>query len=412
MTDQFKNIVIGMFVIAACVIVIFLLLFLHPSPGNKGEKLRALFTEIDKINVGSRVTFAGKPVGEVTEIKEVEFARNGPKDENGHVYIYELTFAVDSSVKVFNTDEISLRTSGLLGERSVAIIPLAPKPGVTVRQLTDKDTIYAVSVSSVEDAMRELKSVAAKLDVTLDHANDILIDITEEEVIKKFGDTLDNMRDITATLNKPEELNAILDNFTEFSDTLARRLPKSWDIVDKSLDQVHMASEQLHSAAEHANTFTVSLNEITDKVKRGEGTAGKILVKDDLYLRLTSLLSKGDTVMNDVNHYGILFHLDKGWQRMRARRANLLLKLSSPQQFRNYFNDEVDQISSSLERVSMVLDKTNNQCFPLALDPEFTKVFAELLRRVEDVESSLKMYDQQLMETKVQETELIPCYTK
>lgn len=395
MTDQFKNVVIGLFVLAASVIVIFLLLFLHPSTGNKGEILYVRFADIDKVNVGTRVTFAGKPVGEVTAIREVEYDRQGPKDPNDHIYVYELTLAIDSGMKIYNTDEFTLRTSGLLGERSVAIIPLAAKEGQQPVLLTDKDVIYATQVGSVEETMKEFKEVADKLEKALDNVTAILEDVQNEQIVRKISQTIDNVKEITDAVNKPEQLASIIDNIHDFTTQLTKRLPHSWDMLDKSLD--------------HLQDTTSNTKILVSDIRAGKGSAGKILVSDDLYLRLTSILNKGETVMNDINHYGVLYNLDKGWQRLRARRANLLLKLSNPQQFRNFFNDELDQVQTALARVSMVLDNSANYypgC-PLSNNPEFAKVYAELLRRVEGIESSLKMYDSQLMESKVAETELL-----
>lgn len=395
MADQFKNIIIGMFVIAACVIVIFLLLFLHPSTGDEGEILHVRFADIDKVNIGTRVTFAGKPVGEVTEIKEVEFDREGRKDLSNRVYVYELTLAVDSGLKVYDTDEITLRTSGLLGERSVAIFPLAPPKGVTPKLLTPQDVEYATQVGSVEETMKEFKEVADKLDIALDNVTAILEDVRKEEIVHKVALTVENLQDITQALNKPEELTDIINNVQDFTKQLSSRLPHSWDTLDQALDQFRET--------------TTTAKGIVVNVQEGKGSAGKILVSDDFYLRLNAVMSKAETVMNDINHYGLLFHQDKGWQRMRARRANLLLKLASPQEFRNFFTEEVDQAATSLERVSMVLDKTASfyPCYSHAYDPEFTKVYAELMRRVQDIQDSLKIYDQQLMDIKVNETELI-----
>lgn len=394
MTNQLKNIIIGLFVISACVIVIFLLLFLHPSTGDQGEILHVRFADIDKVNVGTRVTFAGKPVGEVTEIKEIALDRNGPKDKGNHVYVYELTLSIDSGVKVYNTDEITLRTSGLLGERSVAIFPIAPPEGVTPELLNSKDTIYATQVGSVEETMKEFKEVADKLDVTLDNVTAILQDIQKQEIVTKVSQVLENARDITAAINKPEQLTSIINNVQDFTQQLVTRLPKSWDRLDAALDHAYNASES-------AKTIFVD-------VQAGKGSAGKILVSDDMYLRLTSILSKGETVMNDINHYGLMFNQDKDWQRLRARRANLLMKLRNPQEFRNFFNDEVDQISTSLQRVNTVLEKSAEMypCFSQAYNPEFTKVYSELMRRVQDIETSLKMYDEQLVDIRVNETEI------
>ena len=88
---------------------------------------------------------------------------------------------------------------------------------------------------------------------------------------------------------------------------------------------------------------------------------------------------------------------------------NLLQKLSTPQEFRNFFNDEMDQISTSISRVALILEKT--ECDPawccLMNDCEFKKVFAELIRRVKSFEEALKMYNIQVVDPEVRKTELV-----
>jgi len=379
--------------------VIFILLFIHPMVGDEGRVLRVRFSNIDKVNIGTRVTFGGRPVGEVVSIREIIEDPNPRATYDGQVYVYELQLAVDSSVDVYNSDEVSLRTSGLLGEKSVNITPLPPRSGVHLRLVND-EVIFADETGTVEDTFKEIKKLSDKFDIALDSFIDTLNDIKKNQVWEKIAGTFGNLEEITTALNKPSDWEEMLDNFT----TLSHNLVNSWDTFDETLINI-------------ADTV-VSAKEITDhgkvivaKVREGEGTVGKLLMTDDLYLRVTSILSKGETILNDVNHYGILFHLDKNWQRLRARRLNLLQKLCTPQQFRNYFNDEIDQISTSLSRVYMVLDKTgkNSMCPNLVRDYEFVKVFSELMRRVEDVEDQLKMYNTQLQDCNVQQTELRNC---
>ena len=408
MPDQVKNIIIGLFVLAALSIIVFIILFLHPTTGDEGQVLYVRFADIDKINVGTRVTLAGKPIGEVVAIREIQKGRMGISDDYGHLYIYELKLLVDSHVKIYDTDQVSARTSGLLGEKSVAIMPVALKPGEKADPVDPGEVLYATEAGSVEDTMKDFKEVADKLDIALDNVNLILEDVRKEEVVRKISETVQNLNDITASLNRPEDLEAIVTNLEEFTSILATRLPPSWDTIDEALGGLNDASSSLRKTMANADL-------IITNTKAGEGTVGKLFVSDDAYLRVNSLLSKGETVMNDINHYGLLYHTDKGWQRLRARRMNLLEKLSTPQEFRNYFNDEIDQISTSISRVSMVLDKVEFCTFDCGCnvgdDPDFVKVFGELLRRVTMMEEELQMYNQQLINTKVLETELTgECY--
>lgn len=360
---------IGIFVLAAVTIIIFALMFLHPTVGDERRVLRVRFVNIDKISVGTRVTFAGKPVGEVAAIHELKDAINERIPKDGLIYVYELILHVDSAVNVFNTDEISTRTSGLLGEKSVAIIPFPPKPGQVLRIVND-EILYAIEVGSVEDTLKEIKLIAGKMGHSLEAVDQIFAEIQEEQIVKNLSSTVQNFNALSA------------------------RAVKSWDTVDQTLGDLSEAS--------------INLNTITTNVKKGEGTVGRLVMTDQLYLKLSSLLSKGEVVFNDINHYGLFYNLDKGWQRLRARRLNLLNRLSTPQEFRNFFNDEIDQINTSLARVSDIVEQTSSS--PCACELfenfEFQKVYAELLRRVSDTEEALKMYNQQLVDIDVRKCEL------
>lgn len=411
MSDQIKNIAIGIFVVAGLGIIIFMLMFLHPSTGDRGQVLYVRFADIDKINIGTRVTYAGKAVGEVVGIREVPEERTADKMPDKYIYIYELKLLIDSNIKIYNTDEITARTSGLLGEKSVALIPLEPQPGQVLIRLGANDIIYATPTGSVEDTMKEFKEVADKFELALDSVTIMAQEFNDLKIWQKVSTITQNLSDITTALNQPEEWHAILSNMTD----LTAEALNSWKTVDATLNDFSIVatnakkiSEEGLSIAANLNSISHNSNQIISYATSGQGSVGKLFIDDDLYLRLTSLLNKGDTVVNDINHYGLLFQLDKGWQRMRARQANLVQRLATPQQFRNYFNNEIDKISTSLSRVNMVMNKSEMTCPRyLAENREFTKVFAELLRRVEGVESSLKLYDQQLMESNVLQTELI-----
>ncbi|MFN4174275.1 MAG: MlaD family protein, partial [Parachlamydiaceae bacterium] len=336
MGDQAKNILIGIFVIAAFAILTFMLLFLHPTVGDDGKKLTFRFSDVDKVNPGTRVTYGGKPVGEVTAIREVIDPNNPRKTINGYVYLYEVDAVVDSKVRIYNSDNVSLRTSGLLGEKSVAITPLPPRPDQVLREI-DTEVIFANETGSVEDTLKEFKELSDKFEDTLDAVLTFFKDVNKTNLVAKTTETIDNIREITGALNNKEKLEGILNNVYTLSDNVIGTF--------KGIDDVVALAD-----------------EIVGTTAKGEGSVGKLIMKDDAYLRLNSLLSKAETLMDDINHYGLLFSSDKNWQRLRARRANLLYKLESPQEFRNYFNDEVNEIMTALSRVNNVMENTS--CLP------------------------------------------------
>ncbi|NGX58318.1 MAG: hypothetical protein K940chlam3_01223 [Chlamydiae bacterium] len=336
MSNQTKNAMIGVFVLVGLGILTYILLFLHPKIGDEGQILRVRFTDIDKVSIGTRVLFAGHPVGEVTNIQEIDDARQKDKLYKGEVYIYELTLKIDSGVIVYTTDEISAMTSGLLGERQVLISPKPPKPGQILVRVTDQ-ILYATPPVSIEETLKLVSDFTEKLDTGF-------ATLEKDEFWENMGAIAENVAEISDSLNKPEELESFITNASEFSDNL----------------------------------------------------------NNDLYLRVTSILSKGETLMDDINHYGILFHTNKSWQRLRARRVNLMGTLSTPSEFNNFFTDEINQISTSLSRVNMVLNDGEGcaDYWKTLCGKEFVKVFADLLRRIDGLEQNIKLVNQQIVENR------------
>src|SRR6185295_16583109 len=97
MRDSTKNVAIGSIVCVAIVLISWLLVSLHPTFGDGKHRVRVRFSNVDKIGKGTRVTFAGRPVGEVVCIELLPEART--KDaRQGEIFAYEVTLQIDSQV--------------------------------------------------------------------------------------------------------------------------------------------------------------------------------------------------------------------------------------------------------------------------------------------------------------------------
>lgn len=342
MTDQLKNIFIGLFVVAAVTIVVALILFLKPTVGDGKKSLHVRFANIAGINQGTRVTFAGKPVGEVLTIQEIENAREASVDRLGKVYFYELTLKVDSSVRIYNSDEVAIRTTGLMGEKSIAILPKVAAHGAKIQEITE-EIIYANSVDPLENTFNQLAKVAGRIDKTVEHLDEW------------FG-------------RNQEHLTEAITSF------------------DTSM--------------KNANQVLVDLQKVTKDLSKEDSTIGRLLNSDDLYLRVSSLFGKVETLMNDLNHYGLLFQYDKKWQRSRTKRANLLKSLESPRDFRQFFETEVDTITTSLGRLTELLGRAeeDSEREKIVQSEMFRQQLAALLRQAQSLTDSIRLYNEGLMQ--------------
>jgi len=397
MTVQIKNFLIGVFLIGAIGVLVSLVMFLRPSVGDERQTIFVRFSNINKINIGTRVLFAGKAVGEVTEINQIYHARETqPSDPLGRLYFYQLTLKIDSKVRVYNTDLIAIQTSGLLGEKSIGITPKAPPTGTSPQLLTEKTPYYADSVDPIENTFNRLSDIGQKMEDTIDLVKNWVEENSSNlsQAVSSFGSAMQQVDIAAKQLNDGQLVSEVKEGVARFNASMQK--------VEDAIAQMQQAGvfENVGSIAANMQSASTRFESITDDIASGKGTFGKLIANDDMYLRLTAILSKLDTTMNDVNHYGVLFHLNKGWQMMRTKRLTAMNALDSPSDFKQYFQSEIDQINTAMARISMMIDKAqdspeNNKVVESA---KFKQNFAELLRQVDEMSDNLRLYNEKLME--------------
>jgi len=398
MTDRMKNILIGLFVTGAIVVMVALVLFLKPTVGDGKKGLSVQFTNITGISVGTRVTFAGKPVGEVTHIRELPKARERA-DEQGRIYFYQLTLKIDSSIEVFSSDEVAIKTTGLMGEKSIAILPKASPQEAHL--ITDQ-ILYANSTDALENTFNQVSRVAGRLEKAVGRLDQWFEEnqAYASKALRSFDGAMSQIGGLLGKVDAEQLVPAIRESVALLNDNMER--------VRSSLEDdqlLHKFANLADSLDEAANVFNAegaqtlhNLHQITRDIASGSGTVGRFIVGDDFYLRLASLMNKGETVMNDINHYGILFQYNKQWQKSRTKKANFLKALDTPQEFRNYFEGEIDTMTTSLGRLSELMERAGaDERSHIIQSDAFKHNFAALMRQVQGLTDSLKLYNEGLM---------------
>ncbi len=219
--------------------------------------------------------------------EEDRHASTDPED----IYIYDLTLAMDSTVPLYDSDEITVGTSGLMGERFIAVIPKRPK-NHTASPIAYNEVVYSTKPHSMDDAFSQISSLAMKAEETMD----VLASLIKE-----------NREDVDHTLV------ALKGACMQLNTLLAKA--NSVDLVGS----LNNTAGRIEKAAGKAEALIANVAE-------GQGTIGKFLTQDAFYEKTVGMIDKMDLLMNDVNRYGVLYHLDKSWQRDRKRNDEMLAK--------------------------------------------------------------------------------------
>ncbi len=428
MNDKAKTVLIGCFIIIASLATIGVLLFLRPAVGDGKKQLLVCFTSIDKVQIGTRVTFAGKPVGEVTGIREIYDARNQPTGRYGHICFYELELAIDSSTIVYNTDEVTVHTSGLLGERTIAIIPRPVPKGKPSYPITDQ-VMYGKSGDPVEETLNQIIAIGNKASQTFDEINEILS--SNKANIHKAIASIDSAATELATtfksINEDNVVTTLNKAITSFHNAVesADNILQAWDkggVGTSVPDFTHNLAQITNDLNEQRSIqrFTDSLANVGDSLKASwpkvdeilnhlqafsktlnpNGSIGQLFAKEEFYLQLTGVMNKMDILASDINQYGLLFHQDKAWKRTRMNELKVLDRLDCPQAFQGYFEGQIQQMWICLERVSQVLRRAQQQCCGdrVITLPCFNEEFSRLINQLDCIEETLKLYRERLID--------------
>lgn len=400
MTDRIKNILIGLFVIGAMSIMVSLVLFLKPSVGDGKKTMQVRFTNIAGISVGTRVTFAGKPIGEVIHIRELPKARD-EADDHGRIYMYELTLKLDSGVDVYSNDEIAIKTTGLMGEKSIAILPKASS-SERPAHIIQNEIVYANSTDALEHTFNQVAHTAHQLETAIRRMDTWFNDNQHAmtNVLHSFDGAMGQVGGFLGAIDQMKLVPALKDSVGLLNENMhfLKMSLRDDQLLHKFASLAESADQAMTSWNTEGAQILSHLNQISRDIASGSGTIGRFLVSDDFYLRVASLMNKGEALMNDINHYGLLFQYSKQWQKTRTRKANQLKALQTPQEFRNYFEGEVDSMTTSIGRLTELMDRAGIEEKERILQSDaFKRNFAHLMRQVQGLTDSLKLYNEGLI---------------
>ena len=278
---------------------------------SSNDKYYAVYENVDGLNVSNPVFINGFIVGRVSDITLLQNKEN------------QIVVELDISGDIVLGDTATATLTGdFLGNKSILL-----STGNISSPIQPGDTLTAVLDRGIADILAQsAQPVANSLEVTIKKINTILDNLSgNSDKINRMMDrfektpvllnttiveTKNSLEEITATFNKVgEELNTTLraarpalKNMATFSDSL-KRLE-----LNKTIRETNEAIAKLQGAIDH---FTQT-----------EGTLGRLLKDDSLYVNLNNAILNLDTLVNhfDQNPKHFFSPLGKSPKKIRKER--------------------------------------------------------------------------------------------
>lgn len=258
---------------------------------NNNTKYYVKYQNVSGLNVSNPVTVNGFAVGRVSDISLNQLIHNEVIVE---LDISEAVVLGDSATATLNSD--------FLGNKSILLytgdISIPKQPGDTLIAFVDKG-ITELLTESAQPVATSLESTIKKVNAILDNLsgnsgkiNRIMdrLETTSVLLNATITDTRENMGKITETFNSVGEnvnvtLNGaqpVLENMKVFTDSL-----KALELK-KTLTEARQTLEKLNAAVERFST--------------NEGTLGKLINEDSLYVNLNNAAKSLDNLLLHIDN--------------------------------------------------------------------------------------------------------------
>ena len=276
----FSQVRVGIFVLLAIAILVFLVLNASGdiNPFSKKLHIKARFGDANGLREGSEVRLAGVRVGTVDEINLLapSDVPNAPRVE----VLMTINSTIDgrpANERIRSDSQAQQGSPSLLGNEMLINIT----PGTALGQpVQDYAILPSSSSNTVNDFATSGTDLAQRLSKLSDEINGMVQDVKEGRgtVGRLFSDEA-LYNNLNATIRETEDV---------MKDIRSGRGSAGRFINDPAL-------------YENANEIATSLRGIAADLRSGRGTAGRLLTDEELYNRINRTADKMDRSVNEIS---------------------------------------------------------------------------------------------------------------
>jgi phospholipid/cholesterol/gamma-HCH transport system substrate-binding protein len=273
------------------------------SPLSKQDHFYAVYDKIEGLSVANPVLVNGFKVGQVTYIN---FHEKG----DGSLLV---EFTVDQSqLKIPDDSEAMIFSSDLFGSKAIEL-----KRGISDSFVTTGDTLIANNQEDITEAVRkELEPLRRKTDQLIATVDDILGNVKavfEDDATLGLPSAFESLQRTVSTLERTARnvdsmvvenrvvfqsvmmnVNGIAENLNTHNSQLSNIITNFSEISDS------LAAADFAATINKANSALGAISALTNRVNRGEGTLGKLMVDDSLYVELVNTNIELQELLDDV----------------------------------------------------------------------------------------------------------------
>jgi len=263
----------------------------------------ATYDKIDGIVKSTPIYFRGLKVGQVEKLTLIR------TDKANRVLA---TLLIDNKIQLSRSTEAKIVSMDLLGGKAISLdIPSLVDPIIEGDTLIgSEETSLSASISEmITPVKNKTENVLVSLDKVLGQLEKVLENGGTNNLTNGIDDLagiLANLRKTTAQLDMMMEgekgkISKITANFEVITETI-KKSNKEIEASLKNFKDISdsLASAPLKSTIVQLNKTSTQLASITEKIDKGEGTAGKLVNDKELYDNLNKSAAELQALLKDL----------------------------------------------------------------------------------------------------------------
>lgn len=269
---------VGLLVLGGAVILLYMTFAVgkYEFGAKKGYVLEATFDSVAGIDDKAAIRMAGVKIGTVEKVSL----------EDGRA---RLVLRIDPGVKIARGSEAGVKTMGLLGDKYVEIIPQrktaygAESPEQSAFYRAGERIETTTSPSDVDKLVGQLSAIADDIKQVTASLRQVF---GTERGARSMEDILADLRSTTSNIR--EFSYALRSDGSEMVMRLNELATNLNGVVNDNRDNLKVTLENVREASRSAELALASIENVTKKIDRGEGTLGKLVSDDSVYNNIDS----------------------------------------------------------------------------------------------------------------------------
>lgn len=282
---------IGIAVFLAIIIFVGGMIFLKGMDFRSKEyRLTLFYNNVNGLTEGSPITIAGLNIGKVQDMR---LAGN----------VIAVGIAVDNKVNISVDSKAFIKSATIMGGKQIALVP-----GTSPNILKDGDTLTGAYEADLTELTSTLSPISSNVLGILERVNTTFDDPTRRNIQSILLELNQAARELQKVIEQQGgHLDHAVGNFSTFSEDMSRFAKRLDTIavdqkgnIDDGVKSIRVTAKTMEEASARFKDASISIDDFFKKLNSKNGTVGRLLHEDQLYVHLDSMVININALVKDL----------------------------------------------------------------------------------------------------------------